>query len=80
VAYTGGTAYLGKDEESCLFFPHGDEAMCAYQLERILTDHNLAEGLSSKARAITSARNNPETIVINQLKIYRNVIEEKSGT
>jgi len=74
VSYTGGTAYLGKDEDSCLFFPPGDEAMCAYQLERVLIDQRLAERLSDKARAVALVRNNPYTIVKNQLEIYRQVI------
>ncbi len=50
-SYTGGTAYLGKDEDSCLFFPPGDELMCAFQLERLLTDGDLARKLSDRARS-----------------------------
>lgn len=79
VSYTGGTAHLGKDEDSCIFFPPGDEAMCAYHLERILTDQKFSHKLSSKARAIASIRNNPETVVRNQMGIYRRVHENKGG-
>lgn len=73
-AYTGGSAWLARDGESALFFPPGDEAMCAWQIERILTDRDLAIRLSHNARTIAQVRNNPETVVKNQLEIYRQVI------
>ncbi|MFA5810599.1 MAG: glycosyltransferase family 4 protein [Thermoleophilia bacterium] len=79
VAYAGGTGHLGKDEESCLFFPPGDEAMCAYQLERLLIDHGLANRLSDKARAVALIRNDPKMIVANQLEIYRQVVSTGAG-
>jgi glycosyltransferase involved in cell wall biosynthesis len=68
--YTGGTAWLAKDEESALFFSPGDEVMCAYQLERVLTNPELASRLSEKAREIAATRNDPLKIVANQLEIY----------
>ena len=74
VAYTGGTGYLGKDDESCLFFPPGDEAMCTYQLERILTDKDLALRLSQASRKIAAGRNDRDRIVQRQLEIYRQVV------
>ena len=76
-SFTGGTAWLAKDEESALFYPAGDEVMCAHQLWRILTDPKLAEGLSNKGRDIAYGRNNPEKIVKNQLEIYRRILDTK---
>ena len=76
--HTGGTAWLARDEETALFFPPGDEAMCAYQLERVLTDQRLAGRLSGKARAVALVRNNPKEIVENQLEIYRQVMVESN--
>jgi glycosyltransferase involved in cell wall biosynthesis len=76
VAYTGGTGHLGKDEESCLFFPPGDEAMCAHQLERVLTDVELAVRLSRESRKIAAVRNDCQRIVQQQLEIYRQVMKE----
>lgn len=73
-SFTGGTAWLGRDEDSALFYPAGDEAMCAHQLWRILTDSKLAERLSKKEREIAEGRNNPEKIVLNQINIYRRVL------
>jgi glycosyltransferase involved in cell wall biosynthesis len=75
VSYTGGTAHLGKDEDSCLFFPPGDEAMCAYQLERVLTDEELAVRLSQESRKIAAIRNDRQRIVQRQLEIYRQVLQ-----
>lgn len=79
-SFTGGTAWLAKDEESALFYQAGDEVMCAHQLWRILTDPKLAERLSMKGREIAHARNSPEGIVLNQLNIYRRVLEANKCT
>jgi glycosyltransferase involved in cell wall biosynthesis len=73
VAYTGGTAHLGNDEETCLFFPPGDEALCASQLERALTDRELAFRLSRESRRIAAVRNDRQRVVQRQLEIYRQV-------
>jgi glycosyltransferase involved in cell wall biosynthesis len=74
VAYSGGTAYLGKDEESCLFFPPGDHAMCTYQLERVLRDRELAVRLSQQARSVAAIRHDRRRIVQRQLEIYRQIL------
>ncbi|MDR3414061.1 MAG: glycosyltransferase family 4 protein [Formivibrio sp.] len=75
VSYVGGVPSLGKDEETCLFFPAGDEAMCAYQLERVLTDESLAISLSRESRKIALVRNDHSRIVQRQLDIYREISE-----
>ena len=75
-SYVGGLPSNAKDEESALFFSPGDEAMCAYQLERVFVDRGLAVQLSEKARKIALERNNRERIVKNQLDIYRTIISE----
>lgn len=69
-SFTGGTSYLGRDGETCLFFPPGDETMCAHQLERILTDHPLAQRLSVQSKQIAMIRNDPDRIVTEQIRIY----------
>lgn len=78
-SYAGGLPSLAHDEESALFFPPGDEAMAAYQLERVLTDRDLAERLSRNARAIALVRNDPQRILQKQLEIYQQVIAESQG-
>jgi glycosyltransferase involved in cell wall biosynthesis len=79
VSYTGGTAYLGKDEETCLFFVPGDEAMCAYQLARALSDRDLAARLSLASRQIAAQRHDLERIVKEQLSIYQHVLTDSQG-
>ncbi len=77
VSFTGGTSYLAKDEDTALFFPPGDHVMCAYQVERLLTDTSLVERLSYSAREVALVRNNPEQIIRNQVSIYRSILEAK---
>lgn len=75
-SYCGGLPSIGKDEESALFFPPGDEAMCAYQIRRLLTDHTLAELISQRARKTAIARNNTSLIVQRQIDIYRQILTD----
>ena len=74
VSYTGGTSYLGKDEETCLFFPPGDDAMCAYQVNRVLTDQSLALRLSRQSKEIVLMRNDRAKIIKKQVEIYQGVL------
>ena len=76
-SYVGGLPSLGKDEHSCLFFPPGDDAMCAYQIERVLSNAKLAQRLSLESRRIALVRNNRQRIVEKQLEIYENVVEAR---
>jgi glycosyltransferase involved in cell wall biosynthesis len=76
---TGGATFLAKDEVSALFFPPGDAAMCAYQLERVFTDRELVERLSTAARATAVTRNNQDKIISHYLQTYRQVIGETKG-
>ncbi|MGA2248342.1 MAG: glycosyltransferase family 4 protein [Verrucomicrobiota bacterium] len=73
-SYVGGLPSVGKDEESCLFFPVGDESMSAYQLERVLTDKELAQRLSRESRKIALVRNDLQRIVQRLLDVYRQVL------
>jgi glycosyltransferase involved in cell wall biosynthesis len=75
-SYVGGLPSLARDEESALFFPPGDDVMCAHQIERVLSDSELAVSLSRRAQEIASERNDPEKITSRQLEIYRQVIAE----
>lgn len=79
-AFNGGSSYLVSDEKTGLFYPPGDETMCAHQLERILTDSGLSSRLSSNARIKAHERSNPATIVKNQLEIYRKIIAEGTSS
>lgn len=76
VAYTGGTAHLGEDEATCLFFPAGDQAACVHSLHRLLTDHSLALRLSSRARQVAAARHDRSQLAEQQADIYHRVLAE----
>ncbi|WP_129127759.1 glycosyltransferase family 4 protein [Geomonas oryzae] len=75
VTYTGGTSCLARDGESALFFAPGDTAMCAYQLERILSDRELACSISNMARTVALARNDTQRIIANQIEIYKRLCD-----
>jgi len=77
VSYAGGSACLARDGESALFFSPGDEAMCAFQLERVLSEKEMALRLSHRAREIALVRNNPQRVLEQQLEIYRRILESK---
>ncbi len=76
-SYAGGIPSLGRDEESCLFFSPGDAAMCARQLERLLTDRELSMRLSRASRGLSALRNDKQRIVQRQLNIYEEVINRQ---
>jgi glycosyltransferase involved in cell wall biosynthesis len=75
----GGMPSLGQDGHSCLFFPPGDEALCAYQMERVMTDGDLALRLSWASRSLAEVRNDRQRIVQRQLEIYEQVLAADKG-
>lgn len=77
VSYVGGLPSIGHDEDSCLFFPPGDNEMCAYQLERVLTDPGLSRRLSMVSREIAKGRNERNRIIERQLETYRLILAHK---
>ncbi len=74
VSFTGGTSFLGSDNETCLMFPPGDEAMCAYQMERLLADADLAWNISRAARAVAVPRHEPQATAQAQLAFYKKIL------
>jgi glycosyltransferase involved in cell wall biosynthesis len=75
-SYAGGLPDLAKVDDSALFFPPGDDVVCAWQLGRVLADQQLAGRLSCNSRAIALERNKTSRIIARQLDIYRHVIKE----
>lgn len=74
LSYTGGLPSLAQENETALFFSPGDVEMCAYQLERLLTQNNLADQISKRARARAVQRNQPDRIILQQINAYRHVV------
>jgi len=77
VSYAGGTPHLAKDEESTLFFPPGDESMCAFQVKRMLVEPELAANISERSREIAKERNKSSRVVQNQIDIYEQILNSK---
>jgi glycosyltransferase involved in cell wall biosynthesis len=75
VSYAGGLACLAEHNVTGLFFPPGDETMCAYQIARLLEDRDLAERMSPAARRVGLQRNDRRRVANEQLAIYRQIIE-----
>jgi glycosyltransferase involved in cell wall biosynthesis len=72
-SFVGSLPDLARDEESALFFSPGDVPVCAFQIERIFSDRNLAARLSKRARECALRQHDPERILTMQLDIYRQV-------
>lgn len=75
-SFAGGIPCIAKDDETALFFPPGDAAMCAHQLEKVISNCDIATRLSQASRGISLTRNNRESIVQTQLEIYRAILED----
>jgi glycosyltransferase involved in cell wall biosynthesis len=67
----GGTEWLAGAGPSALFFAPGDVAECAAQLQRVLSDADLAAGLSQTARSAALGRHDLGHLVADQLARYR---------
>ena len=76
-SYAGAMSELAKDGESALFFQPGDEVACAMQIRKILKDKTLAECLAKDAREIGLKRNDPSSVIEQQIKIYEEVIKRE---
>jgi len=74
VSYAAGLPTLAQDEATALFFPPGDDTMCAYQIERLFKDRTLAEKISCNARKTALTRNDRQKLIDRQIEIYREVL------
>lgn len=69
----GGIPSMVENEKSALCFPGGDVAYLAHCIRRIFTNDELAQQLSSNARAVALERHAPEKIIPQLMETYRNV-------
>ncbi|MHB9031105.1 MAG: glycosyltransferase family 4 protein [Candidatus Latescibacterota bacterium] len=79
-SYAGNLPDLARHNESALFFSPGDAAACAFQMERIMTERELAMRISEKAREIAIKRHDPHKNLVAQVEMYRQVSAEKVQT
>jgi DNA modification methylase len=64
-----------KNEESSLFFPSGDAAMLAFQIDRIFSDDELAVKLSQEAKIIALKRHDIVETTNQYMNIYAEIIK-----
>jgi glycosyltransferase involved in cell wall biosynthesis len=73
-SFTGGTSWIGKDNENVLFYTAGDAVMCAHKIDLIFSEPELRHGLSTTARKEGLKRHDLDRIAQDQLVIYKKVI------
>ncbi len=76
-SFAGGMPCLAKHQETALFYPPGSEIMCAYEVDRLLSDRVLANIISANSRTLALKRNNRETILKTQIDIYHRIADTK---
>jgi glycosyltransferase involved in cell wall biosynthesis len=72
-AFAGGVPDMVVDGETGLLFQAGDSSVLASQIARLLTDEELGERLSSRARAVAHHRHAPGQIGESLLSVYEHV-------
>lgn len=78
VSFAGAMPELLGDDETALYFSPGDHMACARQISRFLGDFEFSNKASLRIQAISVQRNDLSIIVLNQLKIYQNIIESNN--
>ncbi|SDZ75597.1 Glycosyl transferases group 1 [Porphyromonadaceae bacterium KH3R12] len=73
-SYAGAMPQLAEHNKSALYFPTGDHWACARQIEKIITDQELAKKLSAEARKTALQRNDQTKVLQIQLEIYDRII------
>lgn len=75
-SYAGSLPQLAEHGKSTLYFPMGDHWMCARQIERLITEPELAQNISVESRKTALQRNEQSRVLQTQLDIYNKVIEK----
>ncbi|MDD4777221.1 MAG: glycosyltransferase [Fermentimonas sp.] len=76
-SFSGAMPELAENGRSALFFPAGDQWSCARQIERIISDTDLANNLSAEARKVALLRNDPDKVLRTQLDIYQKMMPDE---
>lgn len=79
-SFSGAMPQLAEHGKSALYFPTGDHWSCARQIERIITDPELADKLSGGARSVALLRNDQANILKTQLDIYDKIVKDEKGS
>lgn len=73
-SYAGAMPELGEHKKDCLFYNPSDFHMCAYYIDELIQNKELAEKLSHNGRQRRMIENNPQTVLETQLRIYQNIL------
>jgi len=77
-AYSGGSPSMSQDEKEVLFYRAEDPVLLAYQIKRVLENHNLRKNLSTHAKQKARINHDPETNFKKLIEAYRIVMSEKN--
>ncbi len=75
ISYAGGMSELAENEVSGLYYSPCDYRECASQIERIITNKELALNISESSYKLARVRNCTDDVVTTQLDIYNRVLE-----
>ena len=75
VSPVGGVMSIVRNEESSLYFPSGDSAMLAFQLDRLFLDDALAVKISEAAKLIAQKRHDVHETTSQYMNIYAEIIK-----
>lgn len=78
VSYAGAMPELAEHNKSALYFPVGDHWSCARQIEKLITDKELAKKISVESRKIALQRNDQSIVLHTQLDIYNRIINKST--
>lgn len=73
-SYAGAMPELGDHKKECLFYNPSDFHMCAYYIDKLIQNKELAETLSYNGRQKRLIENDPQTVLQTQLNIYKQII------
>ncbi len=76
-SYAGAMPELAEDGKEAFFYNSMDFISCAYYIDRLITDRDLATRLSANGRAKRLVENDRNTVLQTQLEIYNTLIEKK---
>ncbi len=76
-SFSGAMPQLAEHGISALYFPSGDHWDCARNIEKIITNPELADILSLEARKKAFKRNDQNKVLKTQLDIYSNIIRKR---
>jgi len=74
---TGGVQDMVVDAETGILFPAGDGEALSRQIDRVLTDDDLARRLSIQSRQAARKRHAPAQVVDDLVKAYRQIVASR---